>query len=332
MRAAVLSGPESIAIREIKEPTPDAEGITIAVEASAVCGGDLTAYREGPAGESPVVPGHEVVGRVEDVGRAVTDIAAGDRVGVPWLHAACGRCVACSRGDEQMCPDRVTTGADVDGGHAEALRAPAAYAHEIPEAFGSVAAAPLLCAGVTAHDGLRAAGASAEDRVAIQGIGGLGHLGVQVADALGAEVIAISRGEDTRDAALELGADRYIDADSVDTAEALGELGGADAALSTVPSGQAMSALAGGLAENGTLAVVGAPSDSIELSAQFLLDGDRAVVGASSGTRADRERHLAFCARHDIAPWTETFGLEVVETALEAVAEGAVRFRAVLVP
>ena len=175
-------------------------------------------------------------------------------------------------------------------------------------------------------------GASAEDRVAIQGIGGLGHLGVQVADALGAEVIAISRGEDTRDAALELGADRYIDADSVDTAEALRELGGADAALSTVPSGQAMSALAGGLAENGTLAVVGAPSDSIELSAQFLLDGDRAVVGASSGTRADRERHLAFCARHDIAPWTETFGLEVVETALEAVAEGAVRFRAVLVP
>jgi D-arabinose 1-dehydrogenase-like Zn-dependent alcohol dehydrogenase len=185
---------------------------------------------------------------------------------------------------------------------------------------------------VTAHNGLRAAGASAEDRVAIQGIGGLGHLGVQVADALGTEVIAISRGEDARDAALDLGADRYIDADAVDVAETLREGGGVDAALSTVPSGEAMSALVGGLAENGMLAVVGTPSDPIELSAQFLLDGDRAVVGASSGTRADRERHLAFCARHDVSPWTEEFPLGDVEAALEAVEEGTARFRAVLAP
>ena len=332
MRAAVLDGPESIDVRETERPTPDPREATIAVEASAVCGGDVEAYHEGPPGKGSVVPGHEVVGRVAEVGDGVTDLTTGDRVGVPWLHEACGRCVACSRGDEQMCPDREITGTDVDGGHAETLRAPAAYVHEIPEAFEPTEAAPLLCAGVTAHNGLRAAGASAEDRVAIQGIGGLGHLGVQVASAMGADVIAVSRGEDGRDAALELGADRYLDAEAVNVAETLRELGGADAALSTVPSGEAMSTLVGGLAENGTLAVVGAPSDPIELSARHLLDGDRAVVGASSGTRAERERHLAFCARHDIAPWTEEFPLRDVETALEAVEDGTVRFRAVLVP
>jgi D-arabinose 1-dehydrogenase-like Zn-dependent alcohol dehydrogenase len=282
-----------------------------------------------PGIQYPRIPGHEVAGVVDEVGEGVSAWKKGQRVGVGWHGGYCGQCDHCRRGDLFACVTGQITGLTFDGGYGEYLIAPASAVARFPAELPPADTAPLLCAGITTFNALRNSGARPGDLVAVLGLGGLGHLAVQYAARMGFHTVAVARGPDKEPFAKQLGASLYIDSQARDAAAELAKLGGANVILATVTSGEAMSALQGGLAVNGTLMVIGAPP-SMQVSPFVLLAGRRSVKGWYSGTSIDSQDTLAFSARAGVRSMNETFPLERVNEAYERMMSGKARFRVVL--
>ncbi len=315
--------------RSIPEPGPGR--VRIRVEACGICHTDATTVTGTYPGVTlPRVPGHEVVGRIEALGPGVSRWKIGQRVGVGLIAGEDGVCEPCRRGDTVNCQSPVTSGVTVDGGYAEVMIAEARGIASVPDELSSIEAAPLLCAGVTTYNALRNAGLRAGDLVAVQGIGGLGHLGVQFARHMGFRTVAIGRGSDKEKLAKDLGAHLYVDAAVEDAAAVLQRMGGARAVLATGTSGDAMGRLVAGLAARGKLIVVGAPLDPIQLSSIPLIFGGRSVHGSLTGTPIDSEDTLAFSVLQNVRPMIETFPLEKAADAYARMMEGKARFRVVL--
>ena len=276
------------------------------------------------------MPGHEIAGVIDAVGEGVIGWSPGTRVGVGWFGGHCGRCEPCRRGDLVDCRNLRIPGITYDGGYAEAMVAPADALALIPDELSSAEAAPLLCAGVTTFNALRESGARPGDLVAILGIGGLGHLGVQFAAKMGFRTVAIARGPEKELLARQLGAHVYLDSEAQDVAAELTKLGGAKTILATVTSGRAMSAVIPGLAVRGRLVVVGVGMDPIEVSALDLISGSRTVTGHASGASIDSQDTLAFSALSGVRPTIETMPLECAAEAYDKMMRNAARFRMVL--
>jgi D-arabinose 1-dehydrogenase-like Zn-dependent alcohol dehydrogenase len=331
MRVAQVSRPKGpLEIVERPIPEPSAGSIRIRVQACGVCHSD-SLVKEGlvPGIQYPRVPGHEVAGVVDAVGPGVPGWTLGQKVGVGWNGGYCGRCDHCRRGDFFACVTEQVTGLSFDGGYAEYMVAPTSAVARMPDELAAVDAAPLMCAGITTFNALRNAGARPGDVVAVLGLGGLGHLGVQYAAKMGFLTVGIARGQDKAALAKQLGADVYIDSQTQDTGAELQKLGGAKVILATVTSGDAMSAVQPGMAVNGTLIVIGAVP-SIQVSPIWLLSGNRSVKGWYSGTSIDTQDTLAFSARTGVKSMNETFPLERVAEAYDRMMSGNARFRAVL--
>lgn len=321
--------PFEIVEREIPEPGPGS--VRIKVQACGICHSD-TFTREGtfPLVRYPRVPGHEVVGVVDAVASGVARWAPGQRVGVGWHGGYCGYCDACRRGDFFTCRTfTAITGITYDGGYAEYMIARAEALALVPGELSPVEAAPLMCAGVTTFNCLRNSGARPGELVAVLGLGGLGHLGVQFAAKAGFRTVAIARGKDKESLARQLGARHYIDSQAQDPAAELRSLGGARLILATVTNGDAMAAVLGGLGVNGTLMVVGA-APSLTVSPGHLIGGRLSVKGWSSGTSIDSEDTLAFSVLAGVRSMNEVFPLERVAEAYERMLSGQARFRVVL--
>jgi propanol-preferring alcohol dehydrogenase len=315
--------------REVQEPP--AGHVRIRVESCGVCHTDVLAAEGLRADPSrPIVPGHEIVGVIDAVGDGVRSWQAGERVGVGYLGGHCGECERCRRGDFVNCTDQQQTGTTVDGGYAEVVIARTSGLVRVPEGLTSAEAAPLLCAGLTTFKALQQAGGTPGALVAVQGIGGLGHLGLQYARRLGYRVAAVARGTGKAELARRLGADHYIDSTETDPGEALRELGGAAAVIATAASGASMSALIPGLAPRGHLVVVGAAPDPITVSTPDLIFGTRTIVGSLTGTSIENEDNLAFSLRHGIRPMIEIMPLAEAPKAYERMLSGEARFRVVL--
>jgi len=331
-KAIEVSAPGTLRVVERQVPEPGAGQVRIGVEACGICHTDAaTITGIYPGLKLPRVPGHEVVGRIEALGAGVSRWKIGQRVGVGFFGGEDGVCEPCRRGDMVQCQNPVIPGVTVDGGYAEVMIAEARGIAAIPDELTSVEAAPLLCAGITTYNALRNAGLRGGDLVAVQGIGGLGHLGVQFARHLGFRTVAIGRGADKERLAKDLGAHVYIDTAVADAAAVLQRMGGARAILATAPSGDAMGPLVSGLAARGKLIVVGVPGDPIQLSAFPLVFGGRSIYGSLAGTAIDTEDALAFSVLENIRPMIETLPLEQAAEAYARMIEGKARFRMVLV-
>jgi D-arabinose 1-dehydrogenase-like Zn-dependent alcohol dehydrogenase len=322
------NGPFESVERQI--PQPGAGSVRIKVQACGICHSD-SLIKEGafPGIQYPRVPGHEVSGVVDAVGPGVAGFAPGQRVGVGWHGGYCGQCDQCRRGNFFACVTGQVTGITFDGGYAEYMIAPASAVARMPAELQSVDAAPLMCAGITTFNALRNSGARPGDVVAVLGLGGLGHLGVQYAARMGFHTVGIARGKDKEALARQLGAAVYIDSQAQDPAAELLKLGGAKVILATATSGEAMSAVQGGLAVNGTLLIVGA-AGSMQVSPLLLLMGCRSIKGWYSGTSIDSEDTLAFSARTGVRSMNETFPLERASEAYDRMMSGKARFRVVL--
>ena len=316
--------------RPVSEPGPGQ--VRIRVEACGICHTDAaTVMGVYPGLTLPRVPGHEVIGRIEAIGSAVSKWKIGQRVGVGLIAGEDGVCESCRRGDAVNCQNPVVSGVTADGGYAEVMIAEARGIASIPDELTSAEAAPLLCAGVTTYNALRNAGLRGGDLVAVQGIGGLGHLGVQFARHLGFHTVAIGKGRDKQKLAKDLGAHVYIDTAVDDAAAALRRMGGARAILATAPSGSSMGPLVSGLATRGKLIVIGVPDDEIRLNAFPLVFGGRSVYGSLTGTPIDSEDTLNFSVLENIRPMIETVSLEQAADGYARMMEGKARFRMVLV-
>jgi alcohol dehydrogenase/propanol-preferring alcohol dehydrogenase len=278
----------------------------------------------------PCVPGHEVAGRVTKVGPGVTRLKVGSRVGVGWNGGYCSHCEACREGEFPYCTTGATTAVTFDGGYAEYMVAPETAVAAIPEGIDATEAAPLLCAGVTTYNALRRAGAKSGDLVAIQGIGGLGHLAVQFAAKSGYHTVAISRGADKEAFARELGANDYIDDANGDAAAQLQKMGGAKLILATAPSGKAISGLGGGLKYKSKLLIVAAPQDNLSVSALPLIMGSREIAGHYSGCAKDSEDTLNFSVLTGVRPKVEVYPFAKVNEAYDRMISNKARFRVVL--
>ncbi len=322
-------GPFEVVTREI--PAPGSNQIRIKVQACGVCHSDLF-VKEGywPGLQYPRVTGHEVAGVVDEVGAGVTAWKKGQRVGVGWHGGHCSQCEPCRRGDFMGCQYFQVTGFQEDGGYAQYMVARSEAVAAIPDAISPVEAAPLLCAGVTTFNSLRKSGAVAGALVAVQGLGGLGHLGIQFASKMGFHTVAIGRGKDKEPLARKFGAAQYLDTDVVDAAKELTSLGGASVILATAPDSKAMSALIDGLGVGGQLLVVGASADPITVPPIQLIGSRRSVRGWPSGTARDSEDTLNFCALTGIRPMIETLPLEQAAAGYERMLSGKARFRVVL--
>ena len=322
-------GDFEIVEREI--PTPDAGHVRIKVQACGVCHSDVLT-KEGlwPGIQYPRIPGHEVAGIIDEVGDGVSAWKKGQRVGVGWHGGQDNTCRDCRRGDFRNCRNLKITGISYDGGYQQYMVAPVEALAAIPESLKDVDAAPLLCAGITTYNALRHSGALPGDLVAVQGIGGLGHLGVQFANKFGYKVAAIGRGAENATLARKLGAAVYIDSGATNAAEELQKLGGAQVILATAPSSKSMSALIDGLAPNGKLIVVGAAFDPIEVTPLQLITGSRTIQGSSSGTAADSEDTLRFAELSGVRPMIETYPLEKAAEAFARMMSGSAQFRVVL--
>jgi D-arabinose 1-dehydrogenase-like Zn-dependent alcohol dehydrogenase len=333
MRAVQVTkagAPFELVEREIPEP---ADGqVRVKVEACGVCHSDaMVKFAAFPGLALPRIPGHEIAGRVDAVGARVTAWKKGDRVGIGWHGGHCGECQACRRGLFINCARSRITGISHDGGYAEYLVAPSESLARIPDGLSAVEAGPLLCAGVTTYNALRNSGARPGDTVAVQGIGGLGHLGIQYAAKMGFRTVAISRGGDKEALARQLGAHEYVDTARGPAAEALQRLGGADVVLATAPSGESLAGVVNGLKPRGTLLIVAAAPEPFQVSAFALLSGRR-IVGWPSGSAIDSEDTMNFSALTGVKARTETFKLEQAEEAFQKMMASTVRFRAVLTP
>ncbi|MPZ24000.1 MAG: zinc-binding dehydrogenase [Dehalococcoidia bacterium] len=330
-RVSSPKGPFEVIDRELDDPGPNE--VRVAIHASGICHTD-SLIKEGtmPGGTFPTIPGHEVAGVIDAIGLGVVGWHAGQRVGVGWFGGSCKACEACRRGDFINCSGLRAPGVDFDGGYADHMLAHVDALALIPEAISCAEAAPLLCAGVTTFGGLRASGARAGDRVAVHGVGGLGHLGVQFAARMGCETVAIARGRQKEQLARELGAHHYIDSEAEDFAEALLRLGGADVILSTVTDARAMSASFRGLAPRGRLMVLGLTSQAITVSPGRLIVSNRSIIGYVSGTAMDSQDTLNFSALTGVRPIIETMPLERINEGYERMMSGDARFRVVLTP
>ncbi len=332
MRAVQVSrpkGPFEIVERDV--PEPGAGSVRIKVQACGVCHSDsLTKEGMFPGIEYPRVPGHEVVGLIDALGPGVAGWTVGERVGVGWNGGYCGYCDACRRGDFFACQTATRiTGVTSDGGYADYMIAQANAVARVPKELSEIDAAPLMCAGITTFNVLRHSGAGPGEVVAILGLGGLGHLGVQYAAKMGFKTVGIARGQDKEPLARKLGASHYIDSQAQDPAAELAKLGGAKAILATVTSGDAMRAVLGGLAVNGTMLVIGAVG-SLEVDPLFLLNGCRSVKGWYSGTSIDSQDTLRFSVLSGVRSMNEVLPIERVNEAYERMMSGKARFRVVL--
>jgi D-arabinose 1-dehydrogenase-like Zn-dependent alcohol dehydrogenase len=333
MRAVQVSrpgGPLELVERPIPDPGPGS--VRIKVQACGICHSDsFTKEGAWPGITFPRVPGHEVIGVLDALGKDVPSRwKVGQRVGVGWHAWHCGHCDPCRRGDFFACQTGVqVTGLSFDGGYADHLIAPATALAVVPAELPAPDAAPLMCAGLTTFNALRNSGARPGDLVAVLGVGGLGHLGVQYAARMGFRTVAIARGKDKEPLARQLGASHYIDSQSADPAAELAKLGGARVVLATVTHGPAMSATVGGLAPRGRLMILGA-AESLEASPLLLLSGRRSIEGWYSGTSIDSQDTLAFSLQSGVRPINEVYPLERAAEGYERMVSGRARFRVVL--
>jgi alcohol dehydrogenase, propanol-preferring len=324
--------PGKLRVVERHVSEPGAGQVRIRVEACGICHTDAaTVMGTYPGLSLPRVPGHEVVGRIEALGAGVSRWKIGQRVGVGLIAGEDGVCEPCRRGDIVNCHNPVTSGVTVDGGYAEVMIAEARAISSVPDELTSAEAAPLLCAGVTTYNALRNAGLRGGDLVALQGIGGLGHLGIQFARHMGFLTVAIGRGREKEKLAIDLGAHVYVDVTAEDAATVLQRMGGARAILATGTSGDAFGSLVSGLAPRGKLIIVGVPKDEIKLNAFPLVFGGRSVYGSLTGTPIDGEDTLAFSVLESIRPMIETAPLEQAADAYARMMQGTARFRMVLI-
>jgi D-arabinose 1-dehydrogenase-like Zn-dependent alcohol dehydrogenase len=332
MKAAQIPKPGAdfqIVEREI--PKPGAGHVLIKVQACGVCHSDvLTKEGAWPGIQYPRVPGHEVAGVIDELGAGVTAWKKGQRVGVGWHGGQDGTCLSCRRGDFRNCRNLKIPGISYDGGYQQYMVAPVEALAAMPEGLSDVEAAPLLCAGITAYNALRHSGALPGDLVAVQGIGGLGHLGIQFASKFGYKVVAVGRGGENAALARKLGASVYIDSKSTNAAEALQKLGGAQVILATAPNSKAMSELIDGLGPNGKLMVIGATFEPIEVTPIQLISGSRTIQGWAAGTPADSEDTLRFAELSGVRPMIETYPLERAAEAYARMMSGNAQFRVVL--
>jgi D-arabinose 1-dehydrogenase-like Zn-dependent alcohol dehydrogenase len=332
MRAAQITRPGGpFEIVERDTPQPGAGMVRLKVQACGICHSD-SVIKEGhwPGLQYPRVPGHEVVGIVDAVGAGVSQWKTGQRVGVGWHGGHCGHCDACRNGHFFACQVALQiTGISFDGGYADYMVAPAIALALVPEELPPVEAAPLMCAGITTYNALRNSNARPGDLVAVLGLGGLGHLGVQYAVKMGFRTVGIARGKDKEPLAQKLGVHHYIDSQAQDPAAELQKLGGAKVILATVTNGDAMSAVQGGLGINGTLIVIGA-AESLQVSPPLLIAGRRSIKGWYSGTAMDSQETLAFSVISGVRSMNEVFPLERVAEAYERMMSGKARFRVVL--
>jgi D-arabinose 1-dehydrogenase-like Zn-dependent alcohol dehydrogenase len=317
-------------VAEVPIPTPGPGWVRIKIEACGVCHSDsLVVEGRVPGIVYPRIPGHEVAGRIESLGPGVTGWHVGERVGAGWHGGYCGACDPCRRGELFACVTQQVTGLSFDGGYAEYMVAPTSAIARIPAELPPTDAAPLLCAGITTFNALRNSGARPGDLVAILGLGGLGHLGVQFASKMGFRTVAVARGAEKELLAKKLGAAAYIDSTAQDPAAALQSLGGAKAVVATATDGDAMSALVGGLDINGTLLVIGATM-SMTINPLVLLGGRRSVKGWYSGTAIDSQDTMAFSAASGIRSMNEVFPLSEAPAAYARMMSGKARFRVVI--
>lgn len=313
-------------------PTPSDHQVRIKVEACGMCHSDAFVRAAAfPGITLPRIPGHEIAGRVDAVGAKVTAWKTGDRVGVGWHGGNCFECDACKRGLFLNCPNAKITGISHDGGYAEYVVVPSESVARIPDGLDAIDAGPLLCAGVTTYNSLRNSGARPGDTVAVQGIGGLGHLGVQYAAKMGFRVVAVSSGPEKEELARQLGAHEYIDTKKVSADEGLQKLGGADVVLATAPHSAAIASTVNGLKARGKLLIVAAPHEPISVNPFALLSG-KTIAGWPSGSAIDSEDTMSFSKLTGVRPRVEKFSFDKVEEAFARVMENKVRFRAVLVP
>lgn len=332
MKAVQISKPGgNFEVVERPIPEPQRGQVRIKVEACGICHSDAL-VKEGywPGIQYPRVPGHEIAGRIDKVGPDMTQWKTGQRVGVGWHGGHCFVCDPCRRGDFINCKVEKITAIDFDGGYAEYMIAPAEAVALMPDDLPSDEAAPLLCAGITVFNALRNSGARAGDLVAVQGIGGLGHLGIQYARQMGFRTVAIGRGGDKQTLAKKLGAHQYIDTSAADPVEILQKMGGARIILATAPDSKAMSAVFNGLSERGTLIVVGAGFDPLSVTPIQLIQGSRTLRGWASGTARDSQDTLEFSAFSGVRPMIERYPLERAADAYNQMISGKARFRVVL--
>ncbi len=337
MKAAVLQAfGQPLALLDLPTPEPLADEVLIKVEACGVChsdlhivDGDTPGFKAGT--KAQLIPGHEVVGHVVARGAAVTHLAVGQRVGVAWLHHACGQCDLCTSGRENLCRKGTVTGMTVDGGYAEFMRAKASHALPIPDSLSAVEAAPLFCAGVTSYRALHNAGVGPGQRVAVVGVGGLGHLALQIALARGAEVVALDVADDKLAAARALGAAHVFDARSPDTPKAVRTLGGVHVAVVTSAARAAVDLAFKCLRPSGTLAIVGLPPEPLQFSALAIVSGEFRIVGNAVGTRDDLRATLALAAAGKLRCHCHTRPLAEANDALDDLRAGRVQGRTVLV-
>ncbi len=325
------NGPLELVERDISEP--GATQVRIKVQACGVCHSD-SFTKEGlfPGIQYPRVPGHEIAGVIDKVGNDVTEWEPGQRVAVGWHGGNCGHCESCRRGDFVTCKYLQVPGISYDGGYADYVNVPVQALALIPQQLSAMEAAPLMCAGITTYNALRNSGARPDDVVAIIGIGGLGHLGIQFAAKMGFNTVAIGRSKDKEEElAKKLGAKQYIDNKSQNSVEELNKLGGAKVILGTVPSGKAMSGILGGLAVNGKLVAIGASDEPIEVPPNLFLMGRRSLVGWPAGTSMDSQDTLSFSVHSGVRSMNEVFPLERAAEAYDHMMSGKARFRCVLV-
>jgi D-arabinose 1-dehydrogenase-like Zn-dependent alcohol dehydrogenase len=323
------NGPFELVERDI--PEPGKRHVRIRVQACGVCHSDLfTKTGAFPNIQYPRIPGHEVVGIIDAMGGDVPEWRMGQRVGVGWHGGHCGHCPSCRRGDFITCVNGQIPGISYDGGYADYMIAPFEALASVPDELAAAEAAPLLCAGITTFNALRHSGAGAGDVVAVLGIGGLGHLGIQFAAAMGFRTIAIARGAEKAPLALKLGAHHYINSVTQDVAGELNRLGGARIVLATVTDSEAMNTTINGLSVDGQLIVVGASAEPLKVSPLALIGRRRSIKGWPSGTSIDSEDTMAFSALSSIRPMIETMPLERASEAYERMMSGKARFRMVL--
>lgn len=332
MKAVQISKPGgNFELVERPIPQPARGQVRIKVEACGICHSDAL-VKEGywPGIQYPRVPGHEIAGRIDALGADVTLWKPGQRVGLGWHGGHCFQCDPCRRGDFVNCQNGKITGISFDGGYQEYMVAPAEAVAAMPDDLHAAEAAPLLCAGITVFNALRTSGARGGDLVAVQGIGGLGHLGIQYARQMGFRTVAIGRGADKKPLATKLGAHEYIDTSSGAPAEALQKLGGANVILATAPDSKSISSMVDGLAVNGTLLVVGAAFDSLTVTPIQLISGRKRLQGWAAGTGKDSEDTLRFSSLTGVRPMIEKYPLEKAAEAYEQMISGRARFRVVL--
>ena len=332
-KAVQVTTPGTLKLVELPLQQPGPGQVRLRVEACGICSSDVLTFEgQFPGLNLPRVPGHEVIGKIDALGEGVQNWRVGHRVGVGFLGAYCGACNSCRRGDFVNCQQQPMFGIHLDGGYAESMIAPARALVAVPPELESTEAAPLLCAGLTTFNALRKSKARAGDLVAIQGIGGLGHLAIQFARYMGFRVVAIARGSNKRDLALKLGAHHYIDSTNQNAAQELQKRGGARVIVSTAANNASKAPLVPGLAPRGQMIVVGASgNDPVALNPIDLLFGERGVEGTMTGSVPDTEDTLAFSVLQNIRPMIESFPLEKAEQAFQRMMSNEARFRVVLV-